>query len=45
MSLNGYAQNEFRPKFKPIPAKNRKLKEVIPPRVVSPKSYATRGCK
>lgn len=37
MSLNGYAQKEFDPKFKPIPAKNPKNKEVIPPKEISPK--------
>jgi hypothetical protein len=37
LSLNGYAQNEFDIKFKPIPAKKSKIKVVIPPRVVSPK--------
>lgn len=37
LSLNGYAQVEFDTKFKPIPAKNSKIKEVIPPKVVSPK--------
>lgn len=37
LSLNGYAQEEFKPKFKPIPAKKTKIKEVIPPKVVSPK--------
>jgi hypothetical protein len=37
ISLNGYAQKEFDPKFKPIPAKKSKTKEVIPPKVVSPK--------
>jgi hypothetical protein len=37
LSLNGYAQNEFKNKFKPIPAKKSKIKAVIPPKVVSPK--------
>ncbi|MDD5150216.1 MAG: hypothetical protein PHC28_06990 [Flavobacterium sp.] len=37
LSLNGYAQVEFDTKFKPIPAKKSKIKEVIPPKVVSPK--------
>ena len=37
MSINGYAQEEFKTKFKPIPAKKSKTKEVIPPKVVSPK--------
>lgn len=37
MSLTGYAQKEFDAKFKPIPAKKSKTKEVIPPKVVSPK--------
>jgi hypothetical protein len=37
MSLNGYAQNEFDTKFKPIPPKNPKIKKVIPPKEISPK--------
>jgi hypothetical protein len=37
ISLNGYAQEEFKAKFKPIPAKKSKTKEVIPPKVVAPK--------
>lgn len=37
MSLTGYTQKEFEAKFKPIPAKKSKIKEVIPPKVVSPK--------
>ena len=37
LSLNGYAQDEFKTKFKPIPAKNSKIKKVIPPKVVAPK--------
>ena len=37
MSLNGYAQEEFKAKFKPIPAKNSKIKKEIPPKVISPK--------
>jgi hypothetical protein len=37
LSLNGYAQEEFKPKFKVIPAKKSKVKEVIPPNVFSPK--------
>lgn len=37
LSLNGYAQEEFKAKFKPIPAKNSKIKKVIPPKVISPK--------
>ncbi|MBF2707785.1 hypothetical protein [Flavobacterium soyangense] len=37
LSLNGYGQEEFKTKFKPIPAKNSKIKEVIPPKVISPK--------
>jgi hypothetical protein len=37
LSLNGYAQEEFKTKFKPIPAKNPKIKKVIPPKVISPK--------
>ena len=36
-SLNGFAQEEFKTKFKPIPAKNSKIKKVIPPKVVAPK--------
>lgn len=37
MSLNGYAQEEFKTKFKAIPAKNSKIKKVIPPKVIAPK--------
>ena len=37
ISLNGYAQKEFDPKFKAIPAKKSKTKEVIPPKEISPK--------
>ncbi len=37
LSLNGYAQEEFKSRFKPIPAKKSKTKEIIPPKVVSPK--------
>lgn len=37
MSLNGFAQDEFKSKFKPIPAKNSKTKLVIPPKEISPK--------
>lgn len=37
MSLKGYAQEEFKTKFKPIPAKNSKIKKEIPPKVISPK--------
>lgn len=37
VSLNGYAQEEFKSKFKAIPAKNSKIKKVIPPKVISPK--------
>ena len=37
ISLNGYAQNEFDTKFKPIPAKKSKIKEEIPPKEVPPK--------
>lgn len=37
MSLTGYAQKEFDAKFKSIPAKKSKIKEVIPPKVESPK--------
>ncbi|MBX9808387.1 MAG: hypothetical protein K2X95_11390 [Flavobacteriaceae bacterium] len=36
ISLSGYAQEEFKPKFKAIPAKNSKIKKVIPPKVISP---------
>ena len=35
--LNGYGQDEFKSKFKPIPAKSPKTKFVIPPKEVSPK--------
>lgn len=34
---NGYAQDEFKTKFKAIPAKNSKIKKVIPPKVIPPK--------
>lgn len=34
---HGYAQEEFKTKFKPIPAKNPKIKKEIPPKVISPK--------
>lgn len=37
LSLNGYSQDEFKTKFKPIPAKNSKIKKVFPPKVISPK--------
>jgi hypothetical protein len=37
LSLNGYSQDEFKTKFKPIPAKNSKIKKVIPPKEISPK--------
>lgn len=37
ISLNGYAQKEFDPKFKSIPAKKSKTKEAIPPKEISPK--------
>lgn len=37
MSLNGYSQEEFKTKFKAIPAKSPKTKLVIPPKVVAPK--------
>lgn len=37
MFLNGYAQNEFKTKFKAIPAKSSKIKKVIPPKVISAK--------
>ncbi len=37
LSLNGYGQDEFKSKFKPIPAKSPKTKLVIPPKEVSPK--------
>jgi hypothetical protein len=37
MNLNGYAQDEFKTKFKAIPAKNSKMKKVIPPKEITPK--------
>ncbi|MCI4442082.1 MAG: hypothetical protein JHC39_01145, partial [Lentimicrobium sp.] len=37
LSINGYGQDEFKTKFKPIPAKNSKIKKVIPPKEISPK--------
>ncbi|WP_310558134.1 hypothetical protein [Flavobacterium sp.] len=37
LSLNGYAQDEFKTKYKPIPAKNSKNNKLIPPKVISPK--------
>ncbi|MBC7556700.1 MAG: hypothetical protein H7195_07035, partial [Chryseobacterium sp.] len=37
MFLNGYAQDEFKTKYKPISAKNSKIKKAIPPKVISPK--------
>jgi hypothetical protein len=37
LSFNGYSQHEFKTKFKPIPAKNSKIKKVIPPKEISPK--------
>ena len=37
LSLNGYSQDEFKTKFKPIPAQNSKIKKVIPPKEISPK--------
>ncbi|MEN2401081.1 hypothetical protein GKZ90_0014940 [Flavobacterium sp. MC2016-06] len=36
-SLQGFAQNELDNKFKPIPAKEPKTKDVIPPKEASPK--------
>jgi len=36
-SLHGFAQDELNNKFKPIPAKDPKVKEVIPPHEVAPK--------
>jgi len=36
-SLQGFAQDELNSKFKPIPAKDPKVKEVIPPHEVAPK--------
>ena len=36
MSLNGYAQEEFKSKFKAIPAKNSKIKKEIPLKVTPP---------
>lgn len=38
MSLNGYSQEEFKTKFKAIPAKSPKTKLVIPPVVAAPKT-------
>ncbi len=39
MSINGYAQDEFNTKFKPIPAKNKnlKIKREVPPKPDLPK--------
>ncbi|KFF15025.1 hypothetical protein [Flavobacterium hydatis] len=37
VSLQGYAQDELNGKFKPIPPKDSKIKEVIPPKEVTPK--------
>jgi hypothetical protein len=37
VSINGFAQEEFKTKFKPIPAKSAKIKKVIPPKVIAPK--------
>lgn len=37
ISLQGYAQDELTNKFKPIPAKKSKIKEVIPPKEIMPK--------
>lgn len=37
LSLKGFGQNEFKAKFKPIPAKESKIKINIPPKVISPK--------
>ena len=37
LSINGYGQDEFKTKFKPIPAKNSKMKKVIPPKEIAPK--------
>jgi len=36
-SLHGFAQDELNNKFKPIPAKDPKIKEIIPPQEVAPK--------
>ena len=37
ISFRGLAQDEFKNKFKPIPAKDSRIKEIIPPKEVSPK--------
>lgn len=37
VSLQGYAQDELNNKFKPIPAKRSKAKDVVPPKEVAPK--------
>lgn len=37
ISINGFAQEEFKSKFKAIPAENPKTKIVISPKVVAPK--------
>jgi len=37
ISINGYAQEEFKSKFKAIPSENPKTKLVVPPKVVDPK--------
>lgn len=36
-SYHGYTQNELFNKFKPIPAKDSKIKEIIPPKEITPK--------
>ncbi|MCV9929773.1 hypothetical protein OIU83_19080 [Flavobacterium sp. LS1R49] len=37
ISVQGYTQDELNDKFKPIPAKKSKIKEVIPPKEIAPK--------
>lgn len=37
ISLQGFAQDEFVPKFKPIPAKESDIKEPVPPKEITPK--------
>lgn len=38
ISLQGLAQDEFAPKFKPIPAKDSDVKEIVPPEEIKPKN-------
>ena len=42
LGLNGYAQNEFNSKFKPVPLKNNapKIKKAIPPKTDPPKTVS-----